>query len=65
MKQTKNMEEKAKGIMLQFLGDYASIMDLAKKIERVVIIINKMAKSWKLQCDLNHTRMRELQDMFN
>jgi len=22
-------------------------MDLAKKIERVVIIINKMAKSWK------------------
>jgi hypothetical protein len=47
MKQTKNMEERAKGTLLLFLQDYAAIMDLAKKIERVVIIINKMAKSWK------------------
>ena len=59
------MQERAKGTLLQFLEDYAAIMDLAKKIERVVIIINKMAKSWKKQCDLNHTRMKELQDMFN
>jgi hypothetical protein len=65
MKQTKNMEEKGKGVMLQFLEDYAAIMDLAKKIERVCIIINKMAHSWKKQCDLNHIRIRELQDMFN
>ena len=65
MKQTKNMEEKGKVVMVQFLEDYAAIMDLAKKIERVCIIINKMARSWKKQCELNHTRVKELQDMFN
>ena len=65
MKQTKNMEEKGKAVLIQFLEDYAAMMDLAKKIERVCIIINKMAHSWKKQCDLNHIRIRELQDMFN
>jgi len=65
MNQTKNMEDKGKVVVLQFLEDYAAIMDLAKKIERVCIIINKMAHSWKKQCELNHIRIRELQDMFN
>jgi len=35
-------------------------MDLAKKIERVCIILNKMAATWRKQIDLNHDRIKEL-----
>jgi len=59
------MEERGKGTMLQFLIDYAAIMDLAKKIQRVCVIMNKMASSWRKQCHLNNIRIKELQEMFN
>ena len=65
MKQTKNMEERGKGTLLEFLIDFHAITDFAKKIEKCVKIIDKMALSWRRQCEANHIRIDELKDMFN